>query len=94
MDVGKNMIYKGFLNFEILSGVEHLKNLIEEMGKLLNASTESFLVWLDKTANSLSEDDKEVLYDIYIDEYFDLRRDFPNTLRMAFIGLSYSFFEK
>ncbi|MEG6566773.1 hypothetical protein V6B95_07315 [Thermoanaerobacterium saccharolyticum] len=93
MDVGKNMIYKGFLNFEILSGIEHLKNLIEEMEKLLNARTESFLVWLDKTANSLSEDDKEVLYDIYIDEYFDLKKDFPNTLRRAFISLSYSFFE-
>jgi hypothetical protein len=75
-------------------GLANLENYRQIMESALQEQKRRFEEWIDKKAETLSDDEKEDFYEAYSDEHWELSDVFPSTLRSSLFVAAYSVLER
>lgn len=73
--------------------LRNLRELTDTVEELLENKTKNFKSWVGKEASKISQEKQEEFYELYIDEYHQLSKIFPNILRSSLFIMHYAFFE-
>lgn len=88
------MTRMSWIEVEIFVGINHLRKYHTELEEMIEGKLTEFNEIIDNDVKDLSPEDADTFYDFHSDEYWELKDEFPNTLRKSIFNLTFSYFEK
>jgi hypothetical protein len=89
----KLMMRSGWIAFEITISINHLRKYHNDLEEMIELKSEGFGSWMDEMMATLDSDVADCFNEFHNDEYWELKDEFPNTLRKSIFNMSYSYFE-
>jgi len=77
----------------ITMSIAHLRKYHNDLEEMVELKSDNFGSWMDEMAITLDKDVANNFNEFYSNEYWELKEEFPNTLRKSIFNMSYSYFE-